>query len=48
MWLIAGTLFALWLIGILTPNGLGGFVHVLLAGAIIVAVLRLVRGKELP
>ncbi len=48
LWLISGILFALWLVGILTPNNLGGFVHVLLGGAILVLVMRLVRGKQLP
>ncbi|HEV7903908.1 MAG TPA: hypothetical protein VGO96_08715 [Pyrinomonadaceae bacterium] len=38
IWGIAGTLFALWLIGVLL--GKGGFLHVLLLCAIAVAVVQ--------
>jgi len=40
-------LFLLWLFGVLASYTLGGFIHVLLVVALIVLVLRLVRGKRL-
>ncbi len=40
-------LFLLWLIGLVSSYTMGGFIHVLLVLAVIVLVLRLIRGKRL-
>jgi hypothetical protein len=40
-------LVVLWLLGLVTSYTLGGFIHVLLVIALIVLVLRLVRGRRL-
>ncbi len=40
-------LVALWILGLVTSFTMGGFVHVLLVIALVVVVLRLVRGRRL-
>ena len=46
-----GTLFTallvLWLVGIVTAYTMGGYIHILLALAIIVLVIRLVRERRI-
>jgi hypothetical protein len=44
---IAIILVVLWLIGLITAYTLGGFIHVLLILAIIIVVVRLVRGEKI-
>ena len=43
LWTIIVVLFVLWLLGMLTSVG-GGFVHILLAIAVIVLLVRLIGG----
>jgi hypothetical protein len=43
---IAVILVALWLLGLVTSYTLGGFIHVLLVIAVVVIVLRLLRGRK--
>jgi hypothetical protein len=43
---IAVALLILWVLGLLTSFTLGGFIHVLLATAIILILLRLMRGRN--
>ncbi len=43
---IAVVLVVLWLIGLVTSTTLGGFVHLLLVIAIIVVLLRVIRGEN--
>ena len=43
---IAVILVVLWLIGVLTSYTLGGFIHVLLVIAIIVILIRVIRGEK--
>lgn len=38
-------LIILWLLGIVTSYTLGGFIHVLLAVAIVVLLARIIRGR---
>jgi len=45
-WTIAIILIILWLLGLLTSVTLGGFVHVLLAIALILVVVRLIQGRK--
>lgn len=47
LWTIAALLLILWLFGIVGNYTLGGFIHVLLALAGIVVVLRLVQGRSI-
>jgi hypothetical protein len=44
MFWVGVLLIALWLLGVATAHTLGGFIHVLLVGAIIVLFLRIIRG----
>lgn len=44
---LAVVLFALWLIGMVTANLLGGFIHLLLLFAVILVLIRLIQGKQL-
>lgn len=43
---IAVILIALWLLGLITSFTLGGFIHILLVVAIIVILVRVIRGKN--
>ena len=45
LWTIFVILLVLWLLGMVTSYTMGGFIHILLVIAIIVIVLRLVRGR---
>ena len=42
---IATILIILWLLGLVTSYTVGGFIHVLLVVAIIMILLRLIRGE---
>ncbi len=44
---IAIILLALWLLGMVTSTTLGGFIHILLVIAIIVILVRLIRGEKI-
>jgi hypothetical protein len=43
---IAIILVVLWLLGLVTSYTLGGFIHVLLVIAVVVILLRVVRGRR--
>lgn len=43
---IALILLILWLLGIVTSYTIGGFIHVLLVVAIIMILIRLIRGEK--
>ncbi len=43
---IAVVLLILWLLGIVTSYTIGGFIHVLLVIAIIMILIRLIRGER--
>src|SRR6476620_4569978 len=40
------SLLVLWLLGVVTSYTLGGFIHLLLAAAIVVAVLEVLQGRN--
>ena len=42
---IAVVLIILWLLGLVSSYTMGGFIHILLVIAIVVILLRLVRGR---
>lgn len=42
---IAVILIVLWLLGFLTSYTMGGFIHILLVIAVVVILLRVIRGR---
>ena len=44
---IAIVLVILWLLGLVTSYTMGGFIHILLVVAIVVVLLRVIRGGRL-
>ena len=45
LWTIFVILLVLWLLGVVTSYTLGGFIHVLLIVAVILAVMQLIQGR---
>ena len=45
-WTLVIVLIILWLLGLLTSFTLGGFIHVLVAIALILVVVRLIQGRK--
>jgi hypothetical protein len=43
---IAALLVILWLLGVVTSYTLGGFIHLLLVLAVIVVLIRVIRGES--
>lgn len=43
---IAVILIVLWLVGLITAYTIGGFIHILLVIAIIMILIRLIKGKK--
>ena len=46
LWTIFVILLVLWLLGVVSSYTLGGFVHVLLVVAIVVALIQLLQGRR--
>jgi hypothetical protein len=46
LWAIFVTLLVLWLLGVVSANTFGGFIHVLLALAVAVALLRALQERR--
>jgi hypothetical protein len=46
LWTIFVILLVLWLLGVVTSYTLGGFIHVLLVIAVILAVMQLIQGRR--
>ena len=46
LWTIALILVIMWLLGIVTAYTLGGFIHLLLALAIIAVLIRIIQGRS--
>jgi len=46
LWIISVVLIALWLLGMITSYTLGGFIHILIVIAVIVILVRIIRGKK--
>jgi len=46
LWTIAVILIVLWLLGLITSYTMGGFIHLLLVIAVIVVLLRVIRGRR--
>ena len=47
LYTIAIILIILWLLGVVTAYTIGGFIHILLVIAIIVVLIRLIKGKRI-
>ena len=45
--IIAVILIVLWLLGLITSHTMGGFIHLLLVIAIVVVLIRIIRGKKI-
>jgi hypothetical protein len=46
LWTIFVILLVLWLLGVVSANTLGGFIHVLLVLAIAVVLIRVIQGRR--
>ena len=46
LYTIAGILLILWFLGIVTSFTIGGFIHILLVVAVIMVLIRLIRGEN--
>jgi hypothetical protein len=46
LWTVFGILLTLWLLGVVSANTFGGFIHVLLMVAVAVALLRAFQGQR--
>lgn len=46
LWTICATLLVLWVLGIISANTFGGFIHVLLWAAIAVVLLSVLQGRR--
>ena len=46
LWAIAIILVLLWVIGLITSYTLGGFIHLLVAAAVILLLVRIIRGPR--
>ena len=46
LYTIAVILLVLWLLGLVTAFTLGGFIHILLVVAIVMILIRLIRGEN--
>ena len=46
LWTIFVILLILWLLGLVSGNTLGGFIHVLLVVAIVVVLIRIIQGRR--
>jgi hypothetical protein len=44
---IAVILVVLWLLGLVTSYTMGGFIHILLVIAVVVVLVRVIKGKRL-
>jgi len=45
-WTIAMILIILWVLGLVTSYTMGGLIHVLLVIAIVVVLIRIIRGRK--
>ncbi len=46
LWTVAVVLLVLWVLGLVSSYTLGGFIHVLLAVAIIVFLIQVIQGRR--
>jgi hypothetical protein len=46
LWTIFVILVILWLLGLVSGHTIGGFIHILLVIAIVVVLIRIIRGRK--
>lgn len=46
LWTLFVILLVLWLVGMATAYTIGGFIHILIVIAVVVAVMRLIQGRR--
>ncbi len=46
LWSIAIVLFLMWALGLLTSYSMGGLIHVLLAVAVVLVLVRTIQGRR--
>jgi hypothetical protein len=46
LWTIFVVLLILWILGVVTANVMGGFIHLLLVVAVVVVLLRIIQGQR--
>ena len=46
LWTIFVILVILWLLGLVSGNTIGGFIHILLVIAIVVVLIRIIQGRK--
>jgi hypothetical protein len=46
IWTIFVILVVLWLLGLISGHTIGGFIHILLVIAIVVVLIRIIRGRK--
>jgi hypothetical protein len=46
LWTIFVILCVLWLLGLMTSYTMGGFIHILLVIAIVVVLIRVIKGRN--
>jgi len=47
LWTIAVVLIILWALGLVSSYTMGGFIHILLVIAIVVVLIRVIKGRKL-
>lgn len=45
-WMIAIALIVMWLLGMITSYTLNGFIHILVVIAVIIVLVRLIKGEK--
>lgn len=46
LWTIFVVLLVLWVLGLVTSNTMGGFIHILLILAIVTFLIRMIQGRK--
>lgn len=46
LWTLFVILLVLWLVGMATAYTIGGFIHILIVIAVVIAVMRLIQGRR--
>jgi len=44
---VAIVLVLMWMLGLVTSNAMGGYIHILLVVAVVVVLVRVIQGKRL-
>ena len=47
LWTIAAVLMVLWVLGLVSSYTMGGFIHILLVVAVVVVLVRVIRGRPI-